>query len=131
MIEVACWKIVWAILGAMLTALSFGNAYESEGNYLVLIVMNFVIATAMLMTPMMVKSIIGSGLQSMSSSLGTAAVAAMAAGPARAATALKTSRGVIGDVGGFAKSSYTSARNYGVTDRSPRTLINEMNNKKQ
>ncbi len=131
MIEVACWKIVWAILGAMLAALSFGNAYQAEGNYLVLIVMNFVIATAMLMTPMMVKSIIGSGLQSMSSSLGTAAVAAMAAGPARAATIMKTSRGAVGDVGGFAKTSYSSARNYGVTDRSPRTLINEMNNKKQ
>lgn len=101
MIEVACWKIVWAILGAMLTALSLGDAYRAEGNYLVLIVMNFVIACAMLMTPMMVKSIVGSGLQSMSSTLGAAAVAAMASAPAKAASSLRTSRSFISDPKGF------------------------------
>lgn len=101
MIEVACWKIVWAILGAMLAALSFGDAYRAEGSYLVLIVMNFIIALAMLMTPMMVKSIVGSGVQSMSSSLGAASVAAMAAAPAKAAMAYKTSRSAIGGVGNF------------------------------
>jgi hypothetical protein len=100
MIEVACWKIVWAILGAMLTALSFGDAYQAEGSYLTLIVMNLVIATAMLMTPMMVRSISGSGLQSMSSSIGAATVAAMAAAPGKIgklASMEKTSRSAIGD----------------------------------
>jgi hypothetical protein len=87
MIEVACWKIVWAILGAMLSALSFGDAYRAEGNYLTLMVMNFVIAIAMLATPMMVRSLVGSGLQTMSSSIGPTAVAAMAAAPAHVMTA--------------------------------------------
>lgn len=111
MIEVACWKIVWAILGAMLTALSFGNAYQAEGNYLVLIVMNFVIACAMLMTPMMVKSIVGGGLQSMSSTLGTAAVAAMAASPARFAQVQNVGRSFLNqfDGSGF-KSNFSSSR---------------------
>lgn len=95
MIEVACWKIVWAILGAMLAALSFGDAYKVEGNYLTLIVMNFVIAIAMLMTPMMVKSLVGSGLQSMSSSIGAATVAAIATGPAKVAAATTTSRAAL------------------------------------
>jgi len=95
MIEVACWKIVWAILGAMLTALSFGDAYSAEGNYLTLIVMNFVIACAMLMTPMMVKSIVGSGVHAMSSTLGAATVAAMAAAPARTITTFRASREVL------------------------------------
>jgi hypothetical protein len=89
MIEVACWKIVWAILGAMLAALSFGDAYRAEGAYLTLIVMNFVIAIAMLMTPMMVRSLVGNGLQSMSSNIGATSVAAMAAGPARLVKARK------------------------------------------
>jgi hypothetical protein len=113
MIEVACWKIVWAILGAMLTALSFGDAYQTEGNYLTLIVMNFVIATAMLMTPMMVRSIVGSGLQSMSSSLGAAAVAAMAATPAKALTMAKTSRSALNTAGNFisSKDSQNKERN--------------------
>jgi hypothetical protein len=92
MCEVASWKIVWAILGAMLTALAFGDAYQAEGSYLTIMVMNFVIATAMLMTPMMVRSIVGSGLQAMSSSLGAATVAAMAATPTKAIAVEKFTR---------------------------------------
>jgi len=95
MIEVACWKIVWAILGAMLAALSFGDIYKVEGNYLTLIVMNFVIAVAMLATPMLVRSLVGSGLQSMSSTLGPAAVAAMVVAPARVMTVAATSRNAL------------------------------------
>lgn len=101
MIEVACWKIVWAILGAMLAALSFGDAYQAEGSYLVLIVMNFVIAIAMLMTPSIVKSLVGGGMQSMSSAIGAASVAAMAAAQARAATMAATSRTAINSDGNF------------------------------
>lgn len=103
MMEVASWKIVWAILGAMLTALSFGDAYKAEGNYLTLIVMNFVIAIAMLATPMMVKSLVGSGLQSMSSTLGATAVAAMVAAPARAAMVATKSRKALSATSTFAR----------------------------
>lgn len=110
MIEVACWKIVWAILGAMLAALSFGDAYKTEGSYIVLIVMNFIIALAMLMTPMMVKSLVGGGLQGMSSSLGAASVAAMAAAPARAATIAATSRNAISTGSNFVQSKVNSYR---------------------
>lgn len=102
MIEVASWKIVWSILGAMLTSLSFGDAYAAEGSYLTLVVMNFVIATAMLMTPMMVKSISNGGVQSMSSKIGAATTAAIVAGPsqiAKLASVEKTSRSAIANVG--------------------------------
>lgn len=92
MVEVACWKIVWAILGAMLASLSFGEMYRSDGSYVELIVMNFVIAIAMLATPMVVRSLVSSGLQSMSSTIGPAAVATMIAAPARAAFVLKTAK---------------------------------------
>ncbi len=110
MIEVACWKIVWAILGAMLAALSFGDTYRAEGSYLVLIVMNFVIAVAMLMTPSMVKSIVGGGIQSMSSALGAASVAAMAAAPARAAMVASTSRNALSSAGNFVHSKIEARR---------------------
>ncbi|MGE3758323.1 MAG: hypothetical protein AB7H97_11235 [Pseudobdellovibrionaceae bacterium] len=83
MIEVACWKIVWAILGAMLASLAFGDAYQTEGAYVTIIVMNFVIAVAMLATPNFVKSIAGQGAQAMASSLGSQAVAAAAAIPTK------------------------------------------------
>jgi hypothetical protein len=83
MIEVACWKIVWAILGAMLASLAFGDTYRTEGSYVTIIVMNFVIAIAMLATPLFVKSLASQGAQAMSSGLGQQAVAAMAAVPTK------------------------------------------------
>jgi hypothetical protein len=84
MIEVASWKIVWAVLGAMLTALSFSKIYQIEGNYITLIAMNFIIAVAMLMTPKIVSSIVGGGFHSDASALGAVATAAVVATPARA-----------------------------------------------
>lgn len=103
MIEVASWKIVWAILGAMLTSLSYGDAYRAEGSYLTLVVMNFVIAAAMLMTPKMVRSISSGGVQSMSSSIGSSALALAALGHTKMlrpmANLEKTSRSAIGNAG--------------------------------
>lgn len=103
MIEVASWKIVWAILGAMLTSLSYGDAYKTEGSYLTLVVMNFVIAAAMLMTPKMVRSISGGGAQTMSSSIGSSALGLVALAHTKMlrpmANLEKTSRSAIGNAG--------------------------------
>ncbi|MGE3610279.1 MAG: hypothetical protein AB7I27_11870 [Bacteriovoracaceae bacterium] len=134
MIEVACWKIMWAILGAMLTAISFGDAYQAGNDgYIVLIVMNFVIACAMLMTPMMVSAIAGKGLQSMSSAIGAATVTAMASTPAKAVQLGNFSRhwmnrgmGFMKQMNGvnFAGSSGGSFRNRSSTSYSEATPIN-------
>lgn len=122
MIEVACWKIVWAILGAMLASLSFGKMYLIEGSYVTLIVMNFIIAIAMLATPMVVKSLLGSGFHSMSSTVGPAAVAMMVATPARALMAskfLKSEGALAGSVlkARFKKSSFGNERNSSLWSR--------------
>jgi hypothetical protein len=85
LIEVAGWKVIWAILSAMLAALAHGNMYQTEGSYLALIVLNFVIALAMLMTPIVMKSIVGEGAQALAGTLGAASVASMAALPGRIA----------------------------------------------
>ena len=85
LIQVASWKIVWAILSAMLRALAFGNIYQTEGSYVTLIVLNFIIALAMLLTPSIVKSTVGEGTHSMAQSLGAGAVTMMVALPSRAA----------------------------------------------
>lgn len=95
LIEVASWKIIWAIQSAMLASLSVGNIYKTEGSYITLTVLNFVIAIGLLCTPMLVKSIVGDGLQSASTALGTAATAALIALPTRAAKASVTSREVL------------------------------------
>ena len=83
MMEVASWKICWAILGAMLTSLAFGDAYRAEGNYLTLIVMNFVISIAMLMTPLIIRSLVGSGMHTLSQNFSAAGIMAMASSPLR------------------------------------------------
>jgi len=101
LIEVASWKIVWSVLSAMLLALPFGNAYMADGNYLTVIVLNFVIALCMLGTPFVVKSLIGSGLASMSGALGPAVAATMIAAPVKAMSAVNFSRGVISDTAGY------------------------------
>ena len=69
LIEIASWKVVWAILSLMLKALPWGETMQLEGNYLTLIVINFVIALCMIGTPMVVKSIVGSGFTSFTSTL--------------------------------------------------------------
>ncbi|MBY0314562.1 MAG: hypothetical protein K2Q26_03520 [Bdellovibrionales bacterium] len=108
MIEVACWKIVWAILGAMLVSLSFGDAYRAEGNYLTIIVMNFVIAIAMLATPLLVKSIASQGAHAMSSSLGQTAVNAMAAVPTKGLSIAARGKASMDGVGHYAKSKVSN-----------------------
>ncbi len=113
MIEVASWKIVWAILGAMLTALSLGDAYKADGNYLTLIVMNFVIAVAMLMTPMIVRSLVGAGFHSMSTSLGAAAVTAMVATPARLTQVGAMGRDALNGAGNFMRNNFNSGSSSG------------------
>ncbi len=103
MIEVACWKIVWAILGAMLVSLSFGDAYRAEGNYLTIIVMNFVIAIAMLATPLLVKSLAAQGAHAMSSGLGQTALTAMAAVPTQGLVYATKGRAALNTANDFAK----------------------------
>ena len=110
MIEVASWKIVWAILGAMLASLSFGQMYKMEGSYVVLIVMNFVIAIAMLATPMVVRSLVGSGFQSMSSTVGPAAAAAMIAAPTRTVMATRLVKGESVILGAWMKNRFQSSQ---------------------
>ncbi len=85
LIQVACWKICWAILSAMLRSLSLGNIYATEGSYITLIVLNFVIAIAMLLTPMIVKATMGEGAQAMAGTIGAGAAAAIFATPAKLA----------------------------------------------
>lgn len=73
LVEVASWKIVWSILGAMLMATGFGEKYQSIDNYITLFVMNVVIAYSMLKTPSLVKTLSSSGAQGMASEIGAAA----------------------------------------------------------
>lgn len=80
MCEVASWKICWAILSAMLKALALGDLYKMEGSYLTVIVLNFVIAIAMLCVPLIVRSLVGAGVHQTSSNIAGALMAATMVG---------------------------------------------------
>lgn len=108
MVEVACWKIVWAILGAMLAALSFGDAYQAEGNYLTLMVMNFVIAISMLRTPAIVQSLVGAGFHSMAPKVASDAAMTMAAVPAKGAMVVTKGKMMVGGAKSFVGSRIAS-----------------------
>lgn len=102
LIEVGLWKVLWAIQSAMLAAISFGNIYKTDGSYLTLIVLNFVIAIAMLFTPYIVKSLIGAGVESTAQTIGVSAVAAMAALPMRAVKVQNITREFLSDTKSYA-----------------------------
>ncbi len=98
LIEVASWKIIWAILSAMLKSVSLGFIYENEQSYLPLVAMNFIIAIALLFTPRILRSLIGEGVQSTAANIGSAAVSGVlttVAPAAKLAQGVKFSQAVL------------------------------------
>jgi len=95
----------------MLTSLSFGNIYKTEGSYLTLIVMNFVIAVALLFTPMLMRSLIGDGIQATAQTIGTTAALAAVALPGKIATIHQVSREVLSNTRSYAGQKIQSIQN--------------------
>ena len=67
-----------------LKGLPWGKTLELEGNYLTLIVMNFVIALCMVGTPLVVRSLVSSGFTAFTSSLTPIVVMTMVSTQAKA-----------------------------------------------
>ena len=103
MAEIACWKIAWSILSAMLKALPFGTWYAMDGSYLTMVVLNFVIAICMVGVPLVVHSLVSGSFTSMAGGLTGITAATMLAAPAKAIAALKFGQGALGTVSSFAK----------------------------
>ena len=108
LIEIASWQVVWSVLSAILIALPFGNAYMADGNYLTVIVLNFVVAICMLGTPLVVHALVGNGFSAMAGTLGPVVATAMVAAPLKAARAATFGRQVLSNTAGYAK--YQGAR---------------------
>ncbi|MBN8542388.1 MAG: hypothetical protein J0L82_18500 [Deltaproteobacteria bacterium] len=111
LIEVACWKILWAVMSAMLTSLTFGSLYRTEGGYLTLIVMNFIIALALLCTPMLMRSLIGEGVQATAHKIGGTAAMAAVMFPAKTAVVHQMSREFLSTTRGYAAHKFQSFTN--------------------
>lgn len=107
MTEIASWKIVWSVLSVMLKALPFGTWYAMDGNYLTIVVLNFVIAICMIGTPLVVHSLVSGSFTSMAGGLTGITAATMLAAPTKAIAAFKLGQGVLGNIGSFAKGANT------------------------
>ena len=89
LIEVASWKILWAVMSAMLTAIPFGNAAAADHSLLTIVWLNIIVVVALLMTPFVVRSIVGNAFSAVAGSIGPMAVAL----PARILTLPRTAIG--------------------------------------
>jgi hypothetical protein len=121
LIEVASWKILWALMSAMLASLSFGSIYQTQGSYVTLIVMNFVIAIALLFTPMIVHSMVGQGVHATAQSIGTTAAMAAVMAPTRLVRVQQVTRQVLSDSHKYAAHKFSSAKNRIQSYRPPRS----------
>ena len=101
MFEISLWKVVWSVLSVMLKALPFGTWYAMDGNYLTIIVLNFVIAICMVGTPLVVHSLFGSGFSAMAGGLTGVTAGVMLAVPAKAVATWKLGTSVLSNVHGF------------------------------
>ena len=104
LIEVASWKILWAVMSAMLTSMSYGNIYQTEGSYITLTIMNFVVALAMLCTPLVMKALVNEGVHGMAQGLGVTAAMTAVTMPVRIANIKQA----VMNPGGFLRSQVKS-----------------------
>lgn len=111
LIEVCAWKVVWAVLAALLWSSALGqmNGPESKVNFLTVIAYNLILAISLLLTPLVVNALASKGLAQASSSwLGLAAgAAAMSPGVVAKGAAKST----VGAVGSHAASAFSNFRN--------------------
>lgn len=101
LVEVASWRVVWSVLSIILKSLPFGTWYAMQGNYLTIVVLNFVIAICMVGTPLVVRALVGSGWSAMASGLTGVTAAVMLAAPTKAMAVASAGRGVLGNIMGF------------------------------
>ena len=94
LLEVSAWKVVWAVLGALLWSSAVHN-FESSGrhpNFVTMLTFTLILALSVLFTPLVVRALISKGISSVASTFTTSAATALmtsVAGPG-AMTALAT-----------------------------------------
>jgi len=89
LIEVSCWKVVFAALATLLwsSALSDINSDASSVSFITAIIYNLLLAASVLMTPVVVHALAGGGVSSVAHSLGAIATTAAITGPGAVAGA--------------------------------------------
>lgn len=67
LIEVSCWKIVWSVLATLFWSLAVSDIAKTDISFLSILCLTLMMAVSLLLTPMIVHALAGSGITSMSS----------------------------------------------------------------
>jgi hypothetical protein len=105
-LEISLWKICWAVMAALLwsTSLSGINDPSANINWLTSIVLNLMLMVSVLMTPKLVRAIMGGGLSELASGTQGALMAAASLTPPVAIAKAKAGLMFLpSKAGGFAK----------------------------
>ena len=83
LIEVSCWKIVWAILATLVWSAALSKINDPQYNISLLsaLCLNIILAGSLLLTPKIVRMLAGQGLSGIAGTVGMAAMATAMAGP--------------------------------------------------
>jgi hypothetical protein len=117
--EIATWKIVWSVLGTLLWSTALNNFKNGgEGNFITMLALTLMLAFSIMLTPLVVKSLIGgaiagiaaqtAGLAAMGLSAGLLSPAALA-GLAKAGTK-KATLGTAKFIGNKVAKTYQATR---------------------
>lgn len=83
LIEVSCWKIVWSVLSTLLWSLALSDINKDGHNipFVTVIFLNLILAGSLLMTPMVVHALAGSGFAGLAQAAGGIVAGATMAAP--------------------------------------------------
>lgn len=72
LIEISCWKVMWAIIAALLWSTGVSDLHQT--NIITGICFNLILAASLLLTPIVVHQIAGGGIAAMAGNLGSIAL---------------------------------------------------------
>lgn len=113
LVEVASWKIVWAVIATLLwsSALSDMNKPGTDVSFLTAISFNIILAGSLLLTPFVVHALAGSGLGAMTRNVGAVAIGGLAFSPGTAVGLAKKTAPKAANAGRWMKSKYDERKN--------------------
>ena len=106
LIEVACWKIVWAVLATLLwsAGLSAVNHQGADVPFLTVIGFDLILAGSVMLTPFVVHGLAGQGLTAVTRSVGTIAIGGLTVSPLAMANGAR--RGVVDRTSSWARNKF-------------------------
>ncbi len=75
LIEVSAWKIVWAVLAVLLWSSALSDINKTDFDFLSVLCLSLILALSLLLTPLVVHALCGSGIAGISTAMGGLTIA--------------------------------------------------------